>query len=74
MLKHLRTGWYYIDNYMHCGLGSQQRSLESQKSMAPGSAWSTGVQSQSAKAAGAIIQAFYFSDPVPLFLVQNHFR
>ncbi len=32
-----------------------------------------GVGPQSAKAAGAIIQAFYFSDPVPLFLVYTAF-
>ena len=37
MLKHLRIS-STIDN-MHCGLGSQQRSLESQRSMAPGPAW-----------------------------------
>ena len=32
-----------------------------------------GVRSQPAKAVGAIIQAFYFSDPVPLFLVYTAF-
>ena len=65
MLKHLRTGSSTIDN-MHCGLGSQQRSLESQRSMAPG-------PNPSQLKAGAIIQAFCFSDPVPLFLVYTAF-
>ena len=62
MLKHLRTS-STIDN-MHCGLGSQQRSLESQRSMAPGLSCMDPSQ---------LKQAFYFSDPVPLFLVYTAF-
>ena len=61
MLKHLRTGSGTICTVAHSKEAWSLREVWLQVRH--------GVGSQSAKAAGAIIKAFYFSDPVPLFLV-----
>ena len=60
MLKHLRTS-STIDN-MHCGLITAKKPGVSEK-----------YGSRSCMDPSQLKQAFYFSDPVPLFLVYTAF-